>query len=335
MTERLSQQAIDGLFAARRRDGGPALTLEPRLYNFRQPFRLGPAAQRLLDGVQTTFVQGLRRTLSMQLRMPVEVGIAATETVDRNDFLMSLGSPCVAYEFEAGPRGEAPAILDWGLNNAFAFVDRLLGGSGQTPALTRPLTPIEEGIVRLVTERTLPNLAAAWKEFLPIGTTIRGYETAPNPPVGGNGELRVLATLVRLRFEGHEGTMTLGLPWGALEPVLDDRSAGRRAPQGPLSSPQVTARRLAEGELRHSHLTLAARLPATLLSVGQLKALAVGQVIDTGHPTDSPVELFVNNRLLYLGKPGQARGRVVVSVEERAMRPAPRRSDYNRKGRIV
>lgn len=314
--EFLNQTAIDALFQAQGRVDAVGGEPEVRVYDFLRPSRLGPRARISLEATQGAFAQSLKKMLSFQLRTPVETAVAGLENVRFSELALSLGTPCAAFLFQVGRGTDGVGILDWGLDGAMSFVDRLLGGTGGGGRPGRALSAIEQGLVRRITAHTLPLLRESWKELLPLGKDILGFESNP-----GRGKIakegdRYLVTLIQIRSEGFESTATVGIPYASLESILED-GAANRVTSAPRSAPAAEAGRiLEETELKNSRLLVTARLPLLKLRMGAVSKLAPGQIIDSGYPLDTPVDIHVNGRLLFKGTLGQHRGQVGLRILE-------------------
>jgi flagellar motor switch protein FliM len=315
----LNQKAIDALFEARHQAdtpdaGGP----EIQAYDFMRPSRLAPRARLTLETTQGVFAQRLKKMLSFQLRTPVEAAVADMENVLFSELALSLGSPCAAFVFQAGRGPEGRGLLDWGLDGAMSFVDRLLGGTGGAGRPGRALTVIEQGLVRRITAQALPLLRDSWKDLLPLGGEILGFEPSPAHGKIAKGDDRYLTTFIRIRSESFESMATVGLPFAPLEAALEDAGTNRGAP-GPRTMPvAAVGRALEETDLRNSRLVLTARLPQMKLTMGAVSRLEPGQVIDSGYPLDTPVDVHVNGRLLFRGALGQHRGQVGLRILDRS-----------------
>ncbi len=316
-SEFLNQKAIDALFEAKASGGSeePAAP-EVQSYDFLRPNRLAPRTRLVLESSQAAFAQRLKKMLSFQLRTPVEAGVADMENVLFTDLALSMGSPAAAFLFQVDDGNDGLGVLDWGLDGAMSLVDRLLGGTGGAGAAARPLTAIEQGLVRRITALALPLLRESWKELLPLGGEILGFETDPARSRIAKGGDRYLVTFIRIRTEGFESTITLGIPYAPLEAKLDTA----REDRGLRAVPASTAgRALAATDLKNSRLTVTARLPRISLRMGAVSRLAAGQIIDSGYPLDTPVDVHVNGRLLFRGALGQHRGQVGLRILDQSV----------------
>src|SRR5205085_12236901 len=99
--------------------------------------------------------RGWQAWLSSRLQMPVEVLADAVEPVPLSEWIESFDEPSAAFSFKLGGRAQGTGVLDFGAGLAFAFVDRLLGGPGEPVGPARPLSALEQALVRGPAERLL------------------------------------------------------------------------------------------------------------------------------------------------------------------------------------
>jgi flagellar motor switch protein FliM len=334
MTELLNQKAIDRLMG-KGSSPEPAADVqhEVRSHSFLRPVRLAQEQRADLGMILGSFAQALQKTLSVHLRTPVEVSVTGIEEVLFSELLLSLGSPCAAFLFPVGPRRGDVGVLDWGTETAFSLVDRLLGGDGEAIDLRRGLTRLERGVVRDVTERTLRLLRDAWKEHLSISPELQGFESDPARIKVAGPEDRVLTMILEIRSDKHRGISTIGLPAAALKSMLQAEAAGPGATSS--KDEPVDDRTVMGSSLKHAHLAISARFPNVILGASAVAGLRKDQVIHTGHALDTPAEVYVNERFLFLGSVGQVNGHIGLRISERAVEPVPERLTHMRQGRVL
>jgi flagellar motor switch protein FliM len=321
MAEILGQKAIDQLVEQTTvSEPTGAATPEVRSHSFLRSAHQPKDHAPLLE----TLAKALKRMLSIQLRAPVEVTATGAEEILFSEFALSLGSPCAAYSFPVDGEEGKQGVLDWGTDAALAFVDRLLGGVGESTGLGRGMTRLEQELVRGLTEQTLILIQGALKEHVEITPKTIGFESNPGNLKTAGAEDRILAAIFEVRSEGFQGISTLGLPAEAMKSVM------REAPQGIQGDLAMM-----ESNLKHAHLKVTARLPTVTLNARTVAGLLPGQVIHTGHPSDIPVEVYVNEELLFLGSLGRVHGHMGFRILERASTPVPERLFHAKQGRVL
>lgn len=332
MSEFLRQQDIDALM--RGDEGYARSSAESTVvsYSFLRPPRVPHHRRKVLAIMHDRFALGLQGMLAARLRAPTDVVISSVESLTFAEFKMVLASPCAAFIFRAGPSGGVHGVLDFSAPFALHLVDRLLGGPGQSDALKRSLTILEQGVVRAIAERTLAIMRDAWREQLTIEPEIVRYESDPEMLEIANPDDPILLANFEIRSGGVTGYVTTCFTMDVVEPVLHDRT-GPNAPSGLTAWAAPAA--LEESGLKHARVAITARMPACSLSARALSGLKVGQTILTPHYIDSPVEVFVNRRPWFLGTTGQIKNQVGLRLAQSVLGSASRRQGHIREGRVI
>ena len=251
-----------------------------------------------------------------------------------SEYILSLGTPCASFVFEMGDRMGTQGTIDLSTDFAFHLVDRLFGGPGDPQAMQRPLTLLEQAVVRNVTERALGLLRDSWQENLAMAPQITGFESNPEMLQIASREDNVLVTNLEIRSVTFNGFIALCLPMSSLESFLQEKGGGR-APARHNELELAANRAVAEASLQHAHVDVVARFPTMWLTARQLSELAPGKVLQTACAADEPVEIYVNERLRYLGAMGQVRRQLGLRVTDRVQKPAVERQVKSRQGRVL
>jgi flagellar motor switch protein FliM len=330
MAATLAQKDIDALLHAGGRGTAAAPPLEVRLYDFVRPPRISRDRRAALEGLYGRFAAALQGIVTSRLRTPVDVLLIDIEQTTFGEFCLSLPSPCAAHVFSLGDRTPGQGVIDLGNPVAYYLIDRLFGGPGEAADLKRPLTPLEQTVARSLTERFLGLLRDAWQEQVPLTPELAGFESNPETLPAAGREDGVLVATLALRSAEFAGTLSVCLPMAPLEPWFQERTGGRPV------SPRVGAsdRPLLQAALRQAEVTVAARIPAVRLTARAAGSLRPGQTIDTGHPLDAPLEVYVNGRLSHLGSLGQLRRHFGLRITRSVPPAAPSRPAWGREGRI-
>jgi flagellar motor switch protein FliM len=337
MSQLLKQKAIDQLLAAAlgspASGDAPSGEVQAQAYSPAAP--LGDEKRLHLEAIQRAFADRLAKILSLNLRASIAVEVLSVEEVLGSEFVFSLGTPCAGFRFPVGPERSMTGVIDWGMEAAASFVDRLLGGAGDAPPAGRRLTPIEQSVVRNLVERSLAVLADAWKGLVVIHPQILAFEANPaNLEISRAGD-RVLASVFAIHADNFRGMATVALPFAALQGSLRGRATGRSTRRVQNMSRAKALRPLESTPLRHARLTLVARLPAIALSASEVARLRVGATLDTGLQADGLAELYVNERLLFRASVGRVERHLGLRVAQRATTPPAERPVHVKQGRVL
>jgi flagellar motor switch protein FliM len=311
MTDHLTQSEIDSLI---RGTPSAAPVVEALPYNFLQPPRISKEHRIVLQAINERFAVALQSYLSTRLHTPVELTAQSAEQATFGEALQALGSPCAAYVFRVTDTPPLHGYLDLDTELAFHLVDRLFGGAAEAPPPGRPLTPLERTVVGGVVDRALQLYRDAWQDHVAMTPAVEGFETSPDALNITAREDNCLVTHLEFHSGATRAYFTICFPLTVIDGFLGASLRGRRVSAS--SGGDSGARTLVESALQQAGLVLTARFPAVRVSARTLAQLKPGQVLETGHPVDQPIEVYVNGELGYLGAVGQTRRRLGVRISE-------------------
>jgi flagellar motor switch protein FliM len=281
-------------------------------FDFRKLERVPESQMAPLRGIHQSFIRSLSSSLSVYLRSYVSGELTGVEQQKYSDLLAPLVSPvCIAY-LKMRPGGHCCALII-GQELLTQLLDLILGGDGTAvPGSAREMTAIEkdllEGVLRLVTK----DLAAAWKQVLPVEFEIHRVETNLEAPQPLGAAEPVGVVRMELRIGGRSRAMNLAIP---LQIV---RMAGERMGSQPESQkPACTATELAIQRRLSQELVMNVdcELHGSSVSIADLLELSVGGVIDLGMPCDGAVTICMNGIPKLKGCLTQTGSRMTVTVE--------------------
>ncbi|ODS53926.1 MAG: flagellar motor switch protein FliM [Acidobacteria bacterium SCN 69-37] len=312
----LSQAEIDALLTVAAgtgrarstpRETGPVVR-----YDFRRPDRVSKEQMHALQFLHERAARNLSTSLSAYLRTTITLSVASVEQVAYQQFLAMLADPTAFYSVGIAPFDELGA-LEIGPGVAFAMIDRMLGGTGQTPPMARPLTEIEQNVIDEVVMLLLDGLADGWRAVASLAFSIRGRETRPQMlQVAAPAEI-VCAVTFDLKVGDVRGAVHLCIPTNVVE-----------AAEGQVASAWQRQKRALTPVERAWLTENLGRVPVpvvplirTRLKTGAVLALRPGEVVALPLSADSPIDVFVNGVRKMAGRLASERGRLFVQVEGR------------------
>jgi flagellar motor switch protein FliM len=169
------------------------------------------------------------------------------------------------------------------------MVDRLLGGTGQTPGPNRALTLIEQNVVDSVVNLMLDNLTETWRPIANMEFRIQARETRPQMlQVTGPTEI-VILLVFDIRIAETRGMVNLCIPAAAIEAVGEAFEQGwQRTRKQPTPEEEAWL----HANLGRVALPVTALLETTL-PARDLIALKPGDVLSLGHPVTQPVDVHI------------------------------------------
>jgi flagellar motor switch protein FliM len=188
------------------------------VYNFRRPDRVPKALLRSLQLLHDKFCANVSTSLSAYLRSIVEVTLLSVEQTTYAEFLLSLSDPTFFSAIGIRPLNGL-AALEMNLELIYPLVDRLLGGTGNLPKLTRNITEIERNIIQGVIKLITVNLTDTWRPVTHIDFNFHSSETRPQLLHIASPNEVVILVIFEVKLGDTRGNMHLCIPFAALEPI--------------------------------------------------------------------------------------------------------------------
>ena len=267
-----------------------------------------------LDIINQMFSRLFRNSFATLMRKPAQVNTVSTDTIKFGDFLRSLPVPSSLHIFRMEPlRGHGLMVLESKL--VFAVVDTFFGGSGKKEAKIgeRDFSSIEIKMTKSVVLSALEDLEKAWRPVHQVTTNFVRSEINPQfaaivPPTD-----IVLVILFEIEMENISGTLTICLPYAAIEPIIPKLRAQFQSEEQEVD--HVWVRRL-RMELMTTEIELVAELGTTVVTPQDLMNYKVGDTIMLGNDVSDPLELKVEQIVKFKGFPGVSRGNKAVQLTE-------------------
>jgi flagellar motor switch protein FliM len=283
------------------------------IYNFRRPDRIPKSMLRSLQLLHDKFCANVSSSLSAYLRTITEVSLLSLEQTSYNEFLASLADPTCYNALTIKPLA-GMAAFEMSLDLVFPLIDRLLGGSGSLPKLSRNITEIERSLVQGVIKVIVNNLKEAWAPVSAIDFMVSASETRPQLlQIASANEIVILA-IFEVKVGEVRGNMHFCIPFAALEPLSgkfkQDLSIRRKGDQtGDL---RAIAR-----SLQKATIAVTAELLGSSVTVKDLLSLKEGDVLRLDRKLSDPLFLNLAGKPKFECQPlvTQARKAVQIAAE--------------------
>jgi flagellar motor switch protein FliM len=267
-----------------------------------------------LDIINQMFSRLFRNTFSTLMRKSVDVSTVSTDTIKFGDFLRSLPVPSSLHIFRMEPlRGHGLIVVESKL--VFAVVDTFFGGSGVKEAKItgRDFSAIEIRMTKSVVLSALEDLEKAWRPVHTVTTNFVRSEVNPQfaaivPPTD-----IVLVILFEIEMENISGTLTICLPYAAIEPVIPKLKAQFQSEE--MEVDQVWVRRL-RTELLTTEVEIITELGTAVITPQELMGFKVGDTLMLGNDVTDPLTLKVEQNPKFKGFPGVSRGNKAIQITE-------------------
>jgi flagellar motor switch protein FliM len=304
----LLEPASGGLAAGSGPQAPPAVP-----YNFRRPDRVSKEQLRSLHFLHDRFAHNVSTSMSAFLRSVTDVSIVSAEQLAYSEFLASLPEQTAFYAVSIAPL-EGLMALELNQTVGITLVDRMLGGTGVTEGVDRPLTEIEQNVIDSVVKIILDTLSEAWRAVTEVEFRIHGRETRPQMlnVMGPNENVMLMA--FDMRFAEVRGQLNLCIPTAVIEAVGERFEQGAQRTQR-QPTPQEEA--WLSANLGRVAIPVTAMIASTL-SAGELLKLRRGDVLGLGHSVQQPIDIQIGQATRYLGRMSTDGGALAIRVESRA-----------------
>jgi len=319
VSEVLSQSEIDALLNAMSSGDLDAAQVQEqadeavvRPFDFLRPSKFSKDQLRTIELLHETFCRSAQNHLSGALRALVEIEVLTADQVSYGEYVNSIPTPSLINIVTMEPL-EGNAVLEINLPIAFSIIDRLVGGAGTQRPRTRELTEIELALTGNVVEAMLAAFSEAWSEVTPVRFKRVGTEMNPQfAQIVAPSDMVMLITF-ELRIGPQTGVFSLCIPALVLEPAM-----GRLTTQSyfsnlaDISSPESRAG--IATELGQVNVPVAVELGEARLNVGDLLALAPGDVIPLGVPPGADARVRIGARHAFHAQPGVRGRRAAIQI---------------------
>ncbi|HHX29583.1 MAG: flagellar motor switch protein FliM [Bacillota bacterium] len=287
-----------------------------RVYDFRRPDKFSKdhlrGAQLLFDN----FSRQLTSYFSALFRMAIHVGVNSVDQITYQEFAKGLANPCCVGVVTWG---DLPSnmLVSLGMKVALPMLDRLCGGGGNPPGISRSLTEIELAMSKRVAQSmvdifrdTLRECRIDAKDLLVSSMEVNPLFVQQALPPND----MVLSVSVGIRFGSQSGTVEFCLPYTLLEPVLPALSASRWFSRGGNVEEDKGREETVSEALEDIEVPLSCRLGGTVLAVQDLLSLEPGDTIDLSAPKDGYAIIYVFGKPKFLAKVGRIGTRLAARI---------------------
>jgi flagellar motor switch protein FliM len=267
-----------------------------------------------LDIINQMFSRLFRNTFSAMMRKSVDVSTVSTDTIKFGDFLRSLPVPSSLHIFRMEPlRGHGLMVVESKL--VFSVVDTFFGGSGtkDLKITGRDFSSIEIRMTKSVVMSALEDLEKAWRPVHTVTTNFVRSEVNPQFAAIVPPSDIVLVILFEIEMESISGTLTICLPYAAIEPIIPKLKAQFQSEE--MEVDQVWVRRL-RAELLTTEIELVTELGTSTITPQELMKFKVGDTLMLGNDVTDPLLLKVEQIPKFKGFPGVSRGNKAVQLTE-------------------
>lgn len=321
MAEVLSQNQIDELLSALKtgavdsiEETGPEKKV--RAYDFKIPKKFNKEQLKTLSIIYENYGRLLSSYLSGTLRTYCSVEVMTIEEQRYFEYSNALSENILMGVMEMQPL-QGSAMITISQNTAFAIIDRLLGGQGDSYEVDRDYTEIEVSLMEKVIRQMCALLKDAWSnvheispEFLRLeGNSRQAQLVSPNETV--------VIIAMNVKIKDTEGDISFCMPYVILEPVLEHLNTKYWFTERKASEEDRRQNKLhLIQKLQHVPLELHVVLGSSQLSLREIMGLQVGDVIQLDQKVDDEAVIMSRSSKWFTGKLGSLNNHVAIKGRE-------------------
>lgn len=326
MAEVLSQSQIDALLNAARSGemelSHPEQDAEKkyRKYDFYSPRKFTKDRLKMISGVFENYTRIINSRINGLLHATCEITVESVEEQRYYEFSNALSDGDVLTLADVDVDGqrqteESPVLIHFSTALMLNMMDRLMGGEGDgsdsTPA-GYSFTPLELKLYEDIVKDLIAIMGGSWENYIALDFVYRRIETNPTLVQLIGLDETVVIISISLKFPNASGRMSICLPGMMLTNIFSKIAAMNQAGRGSGedNSDEIM------GILRDSDLEITAELGRTQLTLQDIYYLNVGDVVDLGHPTNTPIHLYIGGQPWFSGKLGTQNGSMAVKIGE-------------------
>ena len=323
MSKTLAQWEIDALLSSLGNEdagsigggasGSTGVERSVKLYDFRRPDKFSKEHIRAIQNIHETFARVTANTLSSYLRASTQVTLSSIEQVVYDEYVHQLSSPTLVNLIELQPLS-GRIVVEMNMDLGLAMMDRMMGGPGQTNTRRGEFTDIEMALLRSLGTTITAGLKDGWSAVADLQPVL--VETVLNADLvqaALSGDIAALL-LFEIHTLGMSGTISICVPHPVIEPLMDRLNTQAWFSSGARSGGSEDDRlKLADG-IRGARLPITVELGSTVLSVGELLDVRLGDVIRLDRSANSELPVLAGKRARFVGRPGTLGGNRAVQI---------------------
>lgn len=324
MAEVLSQSQIDALLSAAR-SGEMDLNRSDqdaekkyRKYDFYSPRKFTKDRLKMINSVFENYTRIINSRINGLLHTTSEISVESVEEQRYYEFSNALSDGDVLTLADVDVQGvreteETPVLFHLSTGLVLNMMDRLMGGEGEGTANTPAgysFTALELKLYEDILKDMIGILGGSWENYIDLNFAFRRVESNPTLVQLIGLDETVVIIGISIKFPNASGRMSICLPGMMLTNIFAQIAALNQVGRGAGENHSEEIMDI----LRDSRLEITAELGRTQLTLQDIYYLNVGDVVDLGHPTQVPVNLYIGGQPWFNGKLGTQGGNMAVKI---------------------
>ncbi len=284
-----------------------------KVYDFKRPDKFSKDQIRTLYMLHESFARLLNTYLSTHLRTLVNVDVASVEQLTYQEFVQSMANPSVISILGVPPL-KGNIILEVGTEIAFAFIDRVFGGDGNTSMKTRVLTEIEDAVMRRFVNTAMTHFKEAWANVATINPFLETTESNPQftqivPP----SDMVVIVTL-QMKVGEIEGMMNICIPYLVLEPIMSKLTTTFWVASSIAKDEAEDQVALIQSKLEKTKVPFVVEIGTVQITIREFLTLGFGDVLQLNSKVKEDLPCRIGRNAKFYCRPGTSGKKMAVQI---------------------
>ncbi len=323
MAEVLSQSEIDALLnnmtAGDKPESSTANDKDAVPYDFRLPNRISKNQLRTLRNIHENFAESLSSFLMTKLQSIININVLSVDQIYYSEYVLSVSNPACLYTFEI-KNTDIKGILEISIELAYTLVDKLLGGNGKGTKQSKIITPIEQKVLYIFSEKVMSDLKKTWAIIGGFDFAIERFESDIDFAQITSQSESVLLISFEIYIGEQPYLMNVCFATYAFDSVLSKLTGQNYSVIRPIKYSGTTAKNILTQHLQGTNLPVAVEFGKASISFQELFMLKKGDVILMDKRLGEELKVSVSGKHLFNGQPGIVNGRKGVKITSREER---------------
>ncbi len=318
--EVLSQSEIDALLSAISSGEMDANQLKEeekdkkvKVYDFKRALRFSKDQIRSISRIHDNFARLLSTYFSAQLRTYVHIAVASVDQIPYEEFIRSIPTKTILNVYSVAPL-DGRIIFEFNPNIAYAMLDRMLGGKGQSVNKIDTLTDIETTLMSQLFEKALDNLQEAWGTVVEIDPILEDFEVNPQFLQLVSPNETVVVVSLDTAIGESSGMINICIPHVVLEPIIPKLSVHYWMQNENTKERKPEEYESISKNIEKARLDLSVILGETTISVEDLLFLDSNDTIVLNKHISDPLVLEIDRVPKFHVQPGKRKSQVAVQI---------------------
>ncbi len=320
MAEVLSQQEIDQLLnkvkSGEEQNPTPGQDKEVVPFDFRLPNRISKNQLRTIRNINENFSESFASYLVSKLQTIVNVSVTSVDQIYYSEYILSVSNPACLYTFEMR-NTDIKGILELSTDLAYTLVDRLLGGNGAGTKQSNIITPIEQKVLGVVSEKIMQDLRKSWQIVDDYDFKLERFESDIDFAQITSQNESVLLISFELVIGENTYMMNLCFATFAFDTILSKLTSQKLSSIRPSKNQTTPSQEIITGNLYKTLLPVSVEFGRTKIQIQNLMDLEVGDIIKLENKIGDESPVMLANKVLFYGRPGIVNRHKAIKISRR------------------